>query len=148
MSLLAAMLGGGVAGQEAAGFVGVWATKLDNHVFVVATLEAVPGNAGRFTGSLSRPQHFTTSGVAFSGIRGPAVQEAIVRSSVSGNCVLFATQDARDKSETDFQLCQTGGGARNVEDQRPRDRGVADQQRKRAGSGVDRVGRGAKLYAG
>jgi len=107
-SLMVAMLGGAVAGQEPIGPAGTWAAKLDSHIFLVVTLEAVPGSTGHFTGSLSRPQHFMTSGVAFSEIKGPTLQEAIVRSSVSGNCVSFTTQNPRDKNdETDFQLCQT-----------------------------------------
>ena len=108
-SLMMVVLGAAAVGQEPVPrFVGTWATKLDSHVFLVVTLEAVPGSTGHFTGTLSRPQHFTISGVAFSGIKGPTVQEAIVRSGVNGNCVSFTTQSAKDKSdESDFQLCQT-----------------------------------------
>jgi len=111
-SVMTLMLGSAAVGQETpAGFSGSWAMRLDNHIFLVVTLESVPGNAGHFTGTLSRPQHFTTSGVAFSAIKGPTEQEAIVRSRVSGNCVSFTTRSPKDKSdETDFQLCQTDSG--------------------------------------
>lgn len=58
-SLMTVMFGGAVVGQEAPpGFAGAWATKLDNHIFLVVMLEAVPGSTGHFTGTLSRPQHF------------------------------------------------------------------------------------------
>lgn len=111
--LTAVMFCGAVVGQEAPpGVAGTWVTKLDNHIFLVVTLEAVPGSTGHFTGTWSRPQHFTiNSGVAFSVITGPPVQESIVRSSVDGNCVSFTTQSPKDKNdETDLQLCQTGAG--------------------------------------
>lgn len=109
--ILAGMLSGAaVGGQEPAEFAGEWAARLSGQVFMVVRL-APPGSGETFGGSLSRPQHFTTSGAAFSEIQGPVVEEPIVRSAVNGKCISFTTQDPKDKSdETEFQLCVTEPG--------------------------------------
>lgn len=104
--LVLAMLSGvAVAAQEPTDFAGEWAVKLAGQVFMVVNLAPV-GGGDNLGGSLSRPQHFRISGAALSEIKGPVVEELIVRSTVNGKCVSFTTQNPKDKSdETEFQLC-------------------------------------------
>lgn len=102
--------------QERADLAGDWVLKVGNRIFIVVTLTAAPENAVLFTGSLVRPQHFSTSGVSFSHIKGPTVRYPIVRSVITGNCLSFTTQNPADKSDEDnFQLCSTGQGLGTLE---------------------------------
>jgi hypothetical protein len=109
--VLAAILSrAAVARQAPADFAGEWAAKLQGQVFMVVRLAPL-GSGENFGGGLSRPQHFTTSGAAFSEIKGPVVEEPIVRSAINGKCISFTTQNPKDKSdETEFQLCVTDLG--------------------------------------
>lgn len=101
---------GVVKAQGPSDFDGQWVVKLDKHVFLLLKLVAPAGKTDHFTGSLSRPQHFTTGGASLSGIKEPTVEEGIVGSSVNGKCLAFTTQNPADKSETDFQLCTSEPG--------------------------------------
>jgi hypothetical protein len=97
--------------QESPDFAGHWTLKLGNQNFIVLTLTPAPNDARHFDGFLVRPQHFTTTGAAFSDIKGPIIQEPVIRSNTSGNCLSFTTQNPTDKSdETDFQFCLTDKG--------------------------------------
>ena len=92
--------------QESPDFAGDWTLKLGSHIFILLTLTPAPNR--HFNGFLIRPKHFTMSGVTFSSIKGPTIQEPVVRSTASGNCLSLTTQNPGDKSdETDYQLCLT-----------------------------------------
>jgi hypothetical protein len=94
--------------QESRDFAGDWTLTLGNHPFILLTLTPAANSAGHFNGLLVRPQHFTMSGATFSSIKGPIIQEPVIHSTASGNCLSFTTQNPRDKSdETDYQLCLT-----------------------------------------
>ena len=93
--------------QEPPEFAGDWTLRLGSHIFILLTLTPAP-DIGHFNGFLIRPQHFTMSDVTFSSIKGPTVQEPVIRSTASGNCLSFTTQNPGDKSdETNYQLCLT-----------------------------------------
>jgi hypothetical protein len=109
-SLLVLSLAFAVSGsaQEPSDFAGEWTLKLGSRNFIVLTLTPAPNDARHFNGFLFRPQHFTTTGASFSDIKGPIIQEPLIRSSSSRNCLSFTTQNPEDKSdETDFQFCLT-----------------------------------------
>ncbi len=76
------------------------------------TLIPAPEDAGNFSGSLVRPQHFSTSdGASFTEVAGPPVRYPIVRSSTAENCLSFALQNPADKTgEDNLQLCIIGPG--------------------------------------
>jgi len=105
--LLGVMFGGSGLAQGTADFAGDWVLRLGNRVFLVVSLSPVPGSTTTLTGSLVRPQHFSTNnGVGFSSIGGPVIHHPIVRSSRRENCLSFTTQNPADKNdEDDFQLC-------------------------------------------
>jgi hypothetical protein len=98
--------------QETSSFAGDWVLRLGNRVFIVVTLVPAAGGGGHFTGSLLRPQHFSTGGGEFfSDIKGPAIHYPIVRSSSKENCLSFTTQNPADRNDEDnFRLCITGEG--------------------------------------
>ena len=92
--------------QQSPDFSGAWAMRLGNRVFIVVTLKSVSGNTDHFEGSLVRPQHFSTSGDTFSGIKGPATRYPIVESAVKENCLYFTTQNPTNVNDKDpFKLC-------------------------------------------
>jgi hypothetical protein len=105
--LLTIIFGPSLFAQKTANFSGDWAIKLGDRVFIVVSLEAIPGGTAHYGGSLSRPQHFSTAGGAsFSGITGPVIRLPIVESTVQENCLLFTTQNPADaNNKDDFQLC-------------------------------------------
>jgi hypothetical protein len=106
---------GGLA-EENTNFAGDWVLKVGNRIFILVTLTSAPGSTGQFNGSLVRPQHFSTDGVRFSRIKGPAIHYPIVRSTITENCFSFTTQNPADKSDEDnFQLCITGEGRGTLE---------------------------------
>jgi hypothetical protein len=109
------LIGGGLA-EETTDFTGDWVLKVGNRIFILVTLTSAPGSTGQFNGSLVRPQHFSTDGVRFSGIKGPAIHYPIVRSTTRENCLSFTTQNPADKSDEDnFQLCISGEGRGTLE---------------------------------
>jgi hypothetical protein len=107
--LLMAMLGSDAAAQKSPDFAGEWVLTLGKRIFLAVSLTPDPGGI-RFSGSMLRPQHFTSaSGGSFSGIKGPAIHYPIVRGAVKQNCLSFTTQNPSDKSDEDtFELCITG----------------------------------------
>lgn len=77
------------------------------------TVKSVAGDAGRFTGSLVRPQHFTVSGsgASFSGIRGPSAHYIVTRTRLSGSCLRFTAEKPEEESDRDnFRLCIADDG--------------------------------------
>jgi hypothetical protein len=100
--------------QQSPDFAGDWVLRLENRIFIVVTLTAVPGSGGHFTGSLVSPRHYsfsTSGGGFFSNINGPAIHYPIVRSHTKDNCLFFTSQHPGDKTaEDDFELCRTEPG--------------------------------------
>lgn len=98
-------------GQKSPDFSGDWTLRLGKRAFIVVSLRSIPGSVGHFRGSLVRPQHFSTSGMSFSGIEGPASHYPIVASTQNENCLNFTVQNPRDVSDKDkFQLCVMSEG--------------------------------------
>ncbi len=98
-------------GQKPSDFSGNWTLRLGKRAFIVVSLRSIPGSVARFRGSLVRPQHFSTSGMSFSGIEGPASHYPIVASTQNENCLNFIAQNPRDISDKDkFQLCVMSEG--------------------------------------
>jgi len=57
------------------------------------------------------PQHLSSDGVHFFGIKGSPVHYPVIRGEVKGNCFSFTTQNPTDKNDTDdFELCATAPG--------------------------------------
>jgi hypothetical protein len=96
--------------DEGGDLAGEWVLKVGSRVLIVVTLTPHAATPGTFTGSLMRPKHFTSSlGGVFSDIQGPIVQYPVVKTSVVGKCLSFATQNPADKSDEDnYQLCARG----------------------------------------
>jgi hypothetical protein len=88
--------------QPSAHFAGDWVLRIGSRIFLVVTVASDPEDARRFTGTLARLQHFSSSfGGRFSGIKGPTIRYPIVRSTVKATCLLFTTQNPADKSDED-----------------------------------------------
>jgi hypothetical protein len=98
--------------QGAKDLGGNWVLRLGNRIFIVVSLSPIMGSGGQFTGSLTRPKHFSmANGAFFSGIMGPTVDYRIVHSLTKADCLSFTTQNPADKSDEDnFQLCTSGQG--------------------------------------
>ncbi|HEV2205275.1 MAG TPA: OsmC family protein [Candidatus Acidoferrales bacterium] len=94
-----------VAGS--ANFAGNWVLRLGTRPLMVLTLQPGSTKEAPYTGSLSRPQHFSVSETAqFSKIREPVVTYPIIQSSTTDNCVVFTTQNPSDKKDQDrYRLC-------------------------------------------
>src|SRR6266699_3164643 len=86
-------------GQKSPDFSGDWTLRLGKRAFIVVSVRSIPGSVVHFRGSLVRPQHFSTSGMSFSGIEGPASHDAIVASTQNENCLNFTVQNQRDGSD-------------------------------------------------
>ncbi len=96
---------------EDADFSGHWVLRLGQRPLMVATLSRSAGAAGPFSGSLSRPDHFSSTGTFFSRIKGPVVRYGITQSAVKGECLGFTAQNPADKNDKDdYLLCPAGAG--------------------------------------
>ena len=106
--LLMAMLGSDAIAQKPPDFAGEWVLTLGKRIFLALSLTPDRGGT-HFSGSMLRPQHFSSDGGSFSGIKGTAIRYPIVRSTVRQNCLSLTTQNPSDKSDEDiFELCITG----------------------------------------
>ena len=95
-------------GATTTNFSGHWALKIGNRTLMALTLTREPGNARQFTGWLSRPTKFESSGAGnfFSNIKGPTIRYHIIESNVTGHCLAFTTQNPANKTDLDhFRLC-------------------------------------------
>jgi len=84
-------------------FVGRWVMKVSHKNFVVLVIN---DDGTKVTGSLSRPQHFQTSGAAgglmsFSHISASVEQDIIVQSSYEAGRLHFVAKDPTDKGRGD-----------------------------------------------
>jgi len=106
--LLIATLGSNATAQKPPDFAGEWVLTLGKRILLAVSLTPDSGGA-HFSGSMLRPQHFSSDGGSFSSIKGLGVRYQIVRSAVKQNCLSFTTQNPSDKSDEDaFELCSTG----------------------------------------
>ena len=97
------------AAQPNEDFTGQWVFRLGSRVLILLTITPA-GSGTQVSGALMRPQHFSTNtGTHFSGIKGPTVAYAIVRSETKGNCLAFTTQNPNRKDDQDnYQFCLAG----------------------------------------
>ena len=104
--------------QTANDFAGYWTLTVGNRVLIMVTLKPDPAGAKRWDGWLVSPEHFEFGGTgeSFYNIKGPSHKSPIIRSSVSGECLTFATQNPADKrDQQEYQLCLTAPGHATLE---------------------------------
>src|SRR5260370_41317378 len=78
--------GGGLAQETPADFAGIWVLKLGGRPFIVVPLTPVLGSKGEFTGSLARPNPFSTGdGQSFPKLQGTAFPYPVARTSLKEN---------------------------------------------------------------
>jgi len=88
-------------------FTGTWVMNLGQRTFVVLALKS---KGDRFTGALTRPEHFETSdGLRYSQISPEKTSEVIVSASIENAQLHFVTENPRDKEDkTEYDMTLTG----------------------------------------
>jgi hypothetical protein len=91
-------------------FSGNWVLRLGSRPLVVLTISRIAKRAGAFGGSLTAPKFSYQSGSPpyqiIYNIKGPVVQNPIVRSEIKSDCLVFTTQNPTNtKDEDNYRLC-------------------------------------------
>jgi hypothetical protein len=93
---------GATIAQSTSGPSGEWVLTLGSRTLIVLSLKLADG---KFTGSLSRPQHLQTSdSYSFSHVQGPTESEPIVASEWKGSSLSFTVQNPTNASDQDTFL--------------------------------------------